>query len=195
MGWWHAWRSHIMALLNMRRVAPCFPLVLPASSGIIRACLLGRIPELQVRHGAGLRQYRSTNHQGEVMKRMIVSAMLLAACAAQAQAAEFGTADLCKAAIAVEMGRDAKSMKTKTAGDTPEIFYVRDADGQKFSYRCKLDGDRIVWRTFLNDDGQWGRWRDGEYDAMVTYSVKGDTLHVESDQAYPKSFTKADFGG
>lgn len=129
------------------------------------------------------------------MKRMIVSAILLAACAGQAQAAEFSTVDLCKAAIAVEMGRDAKSMKTKTAGDTPEIFYTRADDGQKFSYRCMLDGDRIVWRTFLNDEGQWGRWRNGEYDANVTYSVKGDTLHVESDQAYPKSFTKSDFGG
>ncbi len=129
------------------------------------------------------------------MKGKIVTALALVACAVQAQAAEYSTVDLCKAAIAVEMGRDAKSMKTETAGETPEIFYNRKDDGKKFSYRCKVQDNRIVWRTYFPEEREWGRWRDGEYDATVTYTVKGGTLHIESDQAYPKSFTKADFGG
>ncbi|WP_455233073.1 hypothetical protein [Geopseudomonas aromaticivorans] len=129
------------------------------------------------------------------MKAKIVSAIVLAACAVQAQAAEYSTADLCKAAIAVEMGRDAKSMKTETAGDTPEISYIRKDDGKKFSYRCMLDGNRIVWRTYFPEEGQWGRWRNGEYDATVTYSVINGALQVESNQASKTytSFTQADF--
>lgn len=110
-----------------------------------------------------------------------------------ANAAGFSTEDICKAAIAVEMGREVSTMKTVTAGPEPEITYKRKADGKKFSYRCTLDGNRVVWKTFLTDEKQWGRWRNGEYDSVITYAIQGDKLHIEDTQASPKDFSPSDF--
>lgn len=46
-------------------------------------------------------------------------------------------------------------------------------DGDSFNYRCKLDGEKVVWKNFLADAGEWGRWRE-QYeagDALTAYSV------------------------
>jgi hypothetical protein len=113
--------------------------------------------------------------------------------ATSAQAADFSPAELCKATISVEMGRKTKSMKTVNA-DPPEISYKRP-DGDSFKYRCKIQDDRVVWRTFLTDTREWGRWRENYAggDAMTTYSVDGGILKITNDQANPASFKKSDF--
>lgn len=113
--------------------------------------------------------------------------------ATAAQAADFSAAELCKATISVEMGRKTKSMKTVNV-DPPEISYKRP-DGDSFKYRCKIEGDRVVWRTFLTDTREWGRWRENYAagDAMTTYSVDGGILNIANDQANPASFKKSDF--
>lgn len=51
----------------------------------------------------------------------------------------FSSDQLCKAAIAMEMGRPADTMKTMRRGDMPEISYRRP-DGDRFRYRCKVVG-------------------------------------------------------
>jgi hypothetical protein len=128
------------------------------------------------------------------MKAILIAATAAVSIAtASAQAADFSPAELCKATISVEMGRKTKSMKTVNA-DPPEISYKRP-DGDSFKYRCKIDGDRVVWRTFLTDTREWGRWRENYAagDAMTTYSVDGGILNIANDQANPASFKKSDF--
>jgi len=122
------------------------------------------------------------------------SALILLIATSGVQAADFSVADICKAAIAVEMGRETKTMKADAESGFTQISYRRP-DGDKFKYRCQLEGDRVVWSTFLNDTKQWGRWRNSESmgDAITTYKVSGEMLVIESDQAYGKSFTKKDF--
>ena len=57
-----------------------------------------------------------------------------------AHADTFTSADICKAAISVEMGRPTKTMKTKQAEPNPEISYRRP-DGDSFRYRCQISED------------------------------------------------------
>jgi hypothetical protein len=131
------------------------------------------------------------------MKQMKLTVIALAAslCISTeaALAAEFSDAELCKATISVEMGRKTKSMKT-IAAEPPEISYKRP-DGDSFKYRCKIEGDRVVWRTFLADTQEWGRWRENYEggDAMTTYSVDAGKLNITNDQAHPATFKKSDF--
>lgn len=99
---------------------------------------------------------------------------------ASAHAHDFTNADLCKAAVAIDMGRDPSIMRTKEAGEIPVISYTRD-DGDAFTYRCKVVGNKIIWSGFI--DGQWGRWRDSaDYgDTTITYQVSSGTLIIHSD--------------
>ncbi len=92
------------------------------------------------------------------------------------------------------MGRKTKTMKT-VQQSPPEIAYRRD-DGDRFRYRCKLEDERVIWRTFLSDTGERGRWRQrysSEGDAMTTYSVSNGKLTIMNDQADTETFRKSYF--
>ena len=110
------------------------------------------------------------------------------------QGETFSKTDICKAAIAVEMGRPTKTMKTKHIEPVPEIYYVRP-DGDSFRYRCQISEDRVVWSSFLNDENRWGRLRNrySEGDAATTYSVSNGILTISNDQLGDKTFKKKDF--
>ncbi|WP_235378765.1 hypothetical protein, partial [Pseudomonas meliae] len=112
---------------------------------------------------------------------------------ARAQGADFSPSEICKATLSVEMGRKTKTMKT-VQQNPPEIAYRRN-DGDSFTYRCKLEGERVIWRTFLSDTGEWGRWRQqySEGDAMTTYSVSNGKLTIMNDQTDTETFRKSDF--
>lgn len=129
------------------------------------------------------------------MKQQLMVGLLVAlGLAAIAQAGEFTNAEICKAAISVEMGRPTKTMKAKSSGGDPEISYKRP-DGDSFRYRCQVSDDSVVWSTFLNDTRSWGRWRNrySEGDATTTYLVGEGQLTIRNDQSGDKTFTKSDF--
>ncbi|WP_242462604.1 hypothetical protein [Pseudomonas sp. OST1909] len=113
---------------------------------------------------------------------------------AGAHGESFSKADICKAAIAVEMGRPTKTMKTKHAEPNPEITYRRP-DGDSFRYRCQVSEDRVIWSSFMEDENRWGRWRNQypEGDALTTYSVSNGVLTISNDQSGDESFRKKDF--
>lgn len=123
------------------------------------------------------------------MKYLLAIPLCLAA-TASAYAYEFTNADLCKAAISVEMMRETSTMKTRESGGVPIISYTRD-DGDSFSYRCKIGGGMIVWSALL--DGQWGRWRDSdEYgDSTITYVIANGVLTVRSSMTGSKTTFRA----
>ena len=124
--------------------------------------------------------------------------LALALCSASAisQAATFSEADLCKATIAVEMGRKVGNMHTAKPSDGfAHIWYVRSDDGQKFSYRCHIVGNRVVWSTYFTDTREWGRWRN-DYsagDAETTYSISGNTLTITNSDMGSAQFSKSEF--
>lgn len=81
---------------------------------------------------------------------------------------------ICKAGIAKIMGRDPKTMKVlRNEGGIVNLQYVRTNDGSHWSYRCRLDGSRIMWAS------DTGRWRDDPRDEKVTYAVTADTVTVK----------------
>lgn len=129
------------------------------------------------------------------MKTSISLALLASlGLSAAAQAADFSSVDICKAAISVEMGRPTKTMKTKSAGEIPEISYRRP-DGDAFRYRCQVSDDRVIWSAFMDDTGEWGRWRNrySEGDASTTYSIESGVLTIKNDQSGDQNFKKKDF--
>ncbi|MCQ9423462.1 hypothetical protein NRB16_08000 [Pseudomonas sp. LJDD11] len=126
------------------------------------------------------------------MKLFGIAGLLLLPAAACA--AEFTPAEICKATISVEFGRDVKIMKAKMAGDNPEVSYSRD-DGDSFKYQCQVSSDTVVWRGFLNDTRSWGRWRTrySEGDSLLTYRIESSSLTIDSNQAESKTFSKRSF--
>ena len=100
--------------------------------------------------------------------RLLAFPVLIALMAAASASQAFETKAICRTAIAVVMDRDPKLVQ---AQDAPEgvvvLTYARPFDNFVFTYRCRLDGDRVVWAD------EPGRWRDGAKDARVSFEVAG----------------------
>lgn len=80
---------------------------------------------------------------------------------------------ICKAAVATVMGRPASIISaTEKAGGEVALSYTRADDGSVWKYKCKLDGDRVVWAT------EGGRWRTHPDDGVVRYTIGASFLEV-----------------
>ena len=67
------------------------------------------------------------------------------------------------------MDRDPKQVQAQDAADgVVALTYARPFDNFVFAYRCRIEGDHVVWA----DDP--GRWRDGAKDAKVSFEITGD---------------------
>lgn len=100
-------------------------------------------------------------------------------------AQKVSNAQICKAGIAAIMGRSPSIIKVKNPS-SPEIFlsYKRPDDGTIWSFKCKIQGNRIMWG---NSDG---RWRTHELDEVVTYNVQGGTVTVHEKYSDGSVITK-----
>jgi hypothetical protein len=110
---------------------------------------------------------------------MLASFLLALAPAASASPA-FETKAICRTAVAVVMDRDPKQLQATDAPDGVVVLtYARPFDNFVFTYRCRLEGDRVVWAD------EPGRWRDGVKDAKVSFEVAGtgDRLHITVSRA------------
>ncbi len=88
------------------------------------------------------------------------------------------TAMVCKAGIAIMMGRDPKTMTaTPQGGGLTRIQYRRPDDNKVWKTDCRIDGDRFMWRGVdsFGDDGP-GRWRDSPEDEVITYTVNSSAV-------------------
>jgi hypothetical protein len=105
---------------------------------------------------------------------LFVFSVLLALAPAASADPTFETKTICRTAIAVIMDRDPKLLQAKDATDGVVVLtYARPFDNFVFTYRCRIDGDRVVWAD------EPGRWRDGAKDAKVSYEVaSGDRLRI-----------------
>jgi hypothetical protein len=62
---------------------------------------------------------------------------------------------ICRAAIASITDRDPKIMQvTRTVGSVLFLTYVRPIDNFIWTYRCRIEGNRVVWAD------EPGRWRE-----------------------------------
>src|SRR4051794_23647915 len=75
---------------------------------------------------------------------------------------------ICRTAIASIMGRDPKIVQvTRVAGDILFLSYVRPVDNFVWDYRCKIQGNRVVWAS------EPGRWREDAKDDKVFFEIVG----------------------
>ena len=73
---------------------------------------------------------------------------------------------ICRTAIAAVMGRDPKLVRvTRTAGDVLFLSYVRPLDNFVWDYRCKIQGNRVIWAS------EPGRWREDPKDDKVFFEI------------------------
>ena len=78
------------------------------------------------------------------------------------------------------MDRDPKLLQATDARDGGVVVtYARPFDNFVFTYRCRIEGDRVVWAD------EPGRWRDGARDAKVSFEIAGtgDRLRIVVSRA------------
>ena len=81
----------------------------------------------------------------------------------------FETKAVCRTAIAALMDRDPKIMQvTRTVGDVLFLTYLRPIDNFVWTYRCRIEGSRVVWAS------EPGRWRVGPKDDEIFFEVVND---------------------
>jgi hypothetical protein len=100
--------------------------------------------------------------------RLIVFTILSTSISPASAAPAFEVEAICRTAIASIMGRDPKIMQvTQTVGNILFLTYVRAMDNFVWTYRCRVEGNRIVWAS------EPGRWRDDPKDDKVFFEVVG----------------------
>jgi len=100
------------------------------------------------------------------VSRSIIFAMLSASISPASAASAFDVEAICRTAIASIAGRDPKLMQvTQTVGDVLFLTYVRAMDNFVWTYRCRVEGNRVVWAS------EPGRWRDDPKDDEVFFEV------------------------
>jgi hypothetical protein len=112
--------------------------------------------------------------------RLLAFPILLASGPVASASPVFETTAICRTAIAVVMDRDPKTLQTSDAPDGVVVLtYARPFDNFVFTYRCKLEGDRVVWAD------EPGRWRDEAKDAKVSFEVaaSGDRIRITVSRA------------
>jgi hypothetical protein len=89
---------------------------------------------------------------------------------------------VCKAAIASSFGRSASIMKVVSkTGDIVRVRYNRPDDGKQWTNDCRVEGNRIIWRTVdaFPGDGP-GIWRTRPDDDVLTFEVKGNEIAIST---------------
>jgi hypothetical protein len=90
--------------------------------------------------------------------------MLFASVSVASAAPAFEVGAICRTAIASIMGRDPKVMQvTRTAGNVLFLTYARPVDNFVWTYRCRIEGNRVVWAS------EPGRWREGPKDDKIFF--------------------------
>lgn len=84
----------------------------------------------------------------------------------------FSYEDVARYTIASVMGQPSSIIKATKKNDYYYVFYIRKSDSQKFDYKVKFIGNRIIWASLD------GRWRDSEYDEKISFTEKENKLNI-----------------
>lgn len=113
-----------------------------------------------------------------VRLELIGVSILLATAASAAGVKPVEQGEVCRAAIAVVMGRDPKIMKVRPDNDVTVVSYCRPSDGSFSIYRCRLEGNRVVWAS------SEGRWRTHPDDEVLTFEVTDSGTKVKINETF-----------
>jgi hypothetical protein len=95
---------------------------------------------------------------------LIALTMLAASLSSASAASAFEVAAICRTAIASMMGRAPKAMQIiRTVGDVLFLTYVRPLDNFVWTYRCRVEGNRVMCAN------EPGRWRESPKDDRVFF--------------------------
>lgn len=106
---------------------------------------------------------------------VIIVSVLLAFSSVDAKSQPAVTkAQVCKAAISSIMGVEFDMIKTTDKKDgSIYLYYQIEGKKTKYDYKCKLEGDKIIWGTAM------ARWRTQKDDAVISYTVENDHLTIK----------------
>ena len=114
------------------------------------------------------------------VSRFVAAAMSCLLLSGASAAPAFEAEAICRAAIGFLMDRDPKAMQvSRVAGDIIFLTYLRPIDNFVWTYRCRIDGNRVAWGS------EPGRWRDQPSDAKVSFEIVGaaDQLRIIENRA------------
>ena len=80
--------------------------------------------------------------------------------------------DVARYTMASVMGEPTKIIKATKNKDLYFVSYIKKSDKQKFEYKIKFEGNKILW---ANIDG---RWRNSEYDEKIIFEENGQKLKI-----------------
>lgn len=98
---------------------------------------------------------------------------------------------ICRAGIAAEFARSPKIMTAREIEPgMMRIEYRRPNDPKLWKNDCRVEGNRIVWRTVDASPGSGaGRWRTTENDDVLTFKLEGNAVTTESSDGSSASET------
>lgn len=103
----------------------------------------------------------------------VISSVLLTACG-ESTDTNYAEKDICRAAISLVMGRSLDTVSIdSSSGSQFNLSYTRPEDGSNWSYKCKVEGNSILWGA---DDG---RWRDADEDSKLSFTIQEVLTVVE----------------
>ena len=81
---------------------------------------------------------------------------------------------ICRAAIASIKDRDPKALKVALVRDGVFFLtYTRPIDSFVWTYRCRLEGSRVVWAD------EPGRWRNDPKDDRISFEATDAGAHLQ----------------
>lgn len=84
----------------------------------------------------------------------------------------FSYEDIARYAIANSMQEPASIVNSQKKDNYYYVAYIRPSDSQKFEYKVKFEGQRIIWGALD------GRWQDTEYDEKLSFEEKENKLNI-----------------
>lgn len=84
----------------------------------------------------------------------------------------FSYEDIARYTMASIMGQPSKTIKVRKKDELYFVSYIRKSDHQKFDYKIKFEGNKILWANFD------GRWRDSNYDEKIAFIEKDNKVII-----------------
>lgn len=100
---------------------------------------------------------------------------------AEAALSEADQARVCRAAIADMNGHPPSIVRVISQREgIAQLRYRRPADGKAWTNECRVDGDRVIWRTVdaFGPGSGLGRWRTHAADETVQFSIDGSRVTI-----------------
>jgi hypothetical protein len=114
------------------------------------------------------------------LRQFLALPILLASILPATAEPPFDARAICRTAIAAMKGRDPKLIQATDAADGVTLLtYVRPIDNFIWTYRCRIEGDRVLWAD------EPGRWREDAADDRIFFEIlaAGAQLRITANHA------------